>query len=66
MPEHAASDPTATPAPPRPSASGTATPQPPPPATHARTRTRRPAVLDRFRVAVKPLRLVMRRTGRHS
>jgi hypothetical protein len=66
MPESAASNPSATPTRPRPSANGTATPPVPPGATNAHMRTRRPAVLDRFRMAMTPLRRVMRRTARHS
>jgi hypothetical protein len=62
MPEHAASNPSAMPTRPQPSASGTATP----PATSVRMRTQRPAVLDKFRMAMNSLRGAMRRTARHK
>ena len=65
MPDHAASQPIATPARPQPSASGAVTPPVSPAATNPGMRTRRPAVLDRFRVAMTPLRRAMRRTARH-
>jgi hypothetical protein len=63
MPEHAASNPSTMPTRPQPSASGTATP---PAATTARVRTQRPAVLDKFRMAMNSLRGAMRRTARHK
>jgi hypothetical protein len=63
MPEPAAPHPGAAPTRPRPSPNGTAPPMPPQ-ATKAPARTRRPAALDRFRMAMTPLRRMMRRTAR--
>ena len=65
MPETTASPPSTTPAPPRPSANGT-NPPAPPEATKTPTRLGRPAPLDRFRLAMTPLRRMMRRTGRRA
>jgi hypothetical protein len=65
MPETTAPRPSTTPARPRPSANGTAPPVPPE-ATKARTRMRRPAAVDKFRMAMTPLRRMMRRTARRG
>jgi hypothetical protein len=64
MPEPAASHPSAPPGLMRPSANGTATPPAPPAATNAHMR--RPTLLDRFRMAMTPLRRAMHRTAHHS
>ena len=63
MPEHAASNPSATPTRLQPSDSGTAAP---PAATNARMRTQRSAVLDKFLMAMNSLRGAIRRTARHK
>jgi hypothetical protein len=66
MPDHAASQPIATPAPPQPSASGSAPLPVRPAAMNPGMRTRWLAVLDRSRMAMTPLRRAMRRTARHQ
>jgi hypothetical protein len=63
MPEPAAPPPSITPTRPRPSPNGTAPPMPPQ-ATKAPAHMRRPAPLDRFGIAMTPLRRMIRRTAR--
>jgi hypothetical protein len=63
MPEPAAPPPSITPTRQRPSPNGTAPPMPPE-TTKAPARMRRPATLDRFRMAMTPLRRMIRRTPR--
>jgi hypothetical protein len=64
MPKSAAPTRNATPARLRPSANGTATSPARPAATNARMRTRRRDMLDRLRMAMTPLRQVMRWVAR--
>jgi hypothetical protein len=63
MPETTAPRSRATPARPRPSANGTAPPVPSQ-ATKAHMRIGRLGAVDRFRMAMTPLRRMMRRTAR--
>jgi hypothetical protein len=63
MPEPATPRPSTTPTRPRLSPNGTA-PATPSEATKAPASKRRPATLDRFRMAMTPLRQMMRRTAR--
>jgi hypothetical protein len=65
MPEPAAPQTSTTHARPGPSANGTAPPVPSG-ATKARTYMRRPAALDRLRMAMTSLRRIVRRTARRA
>lgn len=65
MPDPAAPHASTTHTQPRPSANGT-TPPVLPQAAKAPTRIRRPTALDRFRLAMTPLRRMMRRTSRRA
>ncbi len=65
MPETTAPDTSATHTRPRPSGNGTAPPVPSE-ATKAHIRMRRLAAVDRFRMAMTPLRRMMRRTARRA
>jgi len=65
MPEPAAPHPSTTHTLPRPSANGT-TPPVLPKSAKAPARMRWPAALDRFRMAMTPLRRMMRRTARRA